>query len=46
MKVMPDPIGTHFRQINAKGSQLRYVLVLEEYDVGDASVFTGSAWYK
>jgi len=44
-KVMADPTGFHFRQIKGQGDQLRYVLVLEEYDVGDASGFTGSAWY-
>lgn len=44
-KVMPDPLGTHFRQSKNQDYQLRYILVLKEYDVGDASIFTGKAWY-
>jgi len=44
-KVMPSPEGFHFRQSKDQGYQLRYVVVLEEYDVGDASGFSPPAWY-
>ena len=44
-KVMPVPDGFHFKRNEAQGFQLHYVIQLEEYDVGDASVFGSPAWF-
>ncbi len=44
-KVVPNPSGFEFSQDSDSGKQLLATLAFLEYDEGDASVFTGSAWY-